>query len=93
MSGAKQFYGGKLKNLNGISECCRVEEGESFCIKTAFESLKDVMREQAMPMWVKETCRQRRRECKGSEVRFAWCVCGTMRPERHRASERRSVGG
>lgn len=48
MSGAKQFYGGKLKNLNGISECCRVEEGESFCIKTAFESLKDVMREQCL---------------------------------------------
>lgn len=91
MSGGKQFYVEKLKNLNGISECCRVEGGESFCIKTTLESLKDVVTEQAMPVWVKKTSRQRRGQCKGSEARLAWCVCGTIRPKWHRANKRRNI--
>lgn len=32
-----------------------------------------------MRIWGQETPRQRRVQCKGSKVQFAWCVCGMMR--------------
>lgn len=83
----------KTEECKCNSKCWRVEEGRSFFNKT-LESLKDEVREQAIRIQGKETSRQRRVWCQGSQVKFAWCVCGTERMAAwHRPGKRRDVWG
>lgn len=78
ISGGEQFYAEKLNNVNGIVNLKDRGGVKASPIRTS-ESLKGGVGEQAMRIWGQVTPRQRRVQCKGSKVKFAWCVCGTMR--------------